>query len=293
MKIDSGQLSPRQLASLLKGVNVRATRHGVVIQKWPRGRGGKATERERQNRARFGLAARMASNPIWLDRGTAEEMAKGTQQVPRDILTMAAMGNYYVIRRPDGTIYERLQSPIYVPPEPDPPPPPDPGSIWDREKMLWTHYDSAWDSAYDTSSFCFKGTRIEPDETFDIDGGATILNRVATAQYKMIIAEINFFGSIVSTVESTATTATIAGQGLLQFDITATLTAGTSYAILVGRTNSSATYALPIAVNNPPSWLFPVDPSNWVRIANTAPGPGNILSFVSSPNSPVIGLSLA
>lgn len=57
-------------------------------------------------RQEFAAAARMASSVEPLSYQTAVEMAKGTEFIPRDILMMAIMGNYYTILRKDGTTLE-------------------------------------------------------------------------------------------------------------------------------------------------------------------------------------------
>lgn len=112
MKITSAQADPDALPHGLKNVQVRATRWGVVIQAKPRKGNRSWSPLQKQQRIRFGLAARMASDPHSLDLRTAMEMAKGTQQVPRDILTMAAQGRYYFIANPDGTAWRTTERPF-------------------------------------------------------------------------------------------------------------------------------------------------------------------------------------
>jgi len=115
MKITSAQLSPRALQHSLSGVVVRATKNGIVIQKWPKKRGASMHPIQKHYAIRFGFAARMAANPEPLSLLTAMEMAKGTEQVPRDILTMAALGVYYEPIGPDGQQWGHVPGPLYDP----------------------------------------------------------------------------------------------------------------------------------------------------------------------------------
>ena len=82
--------------------NIAATPHGAVAKAWPRKRGKAKSGYDFYRQQEFGLAAQYASSPLDLDLFTATEMAKGTEQVPRDILQMALYGYYYTLVFPDG-----------------------------------------------------------------------------------------------------------------------------------------------------------------------------------------------
>lgn len=81
---------------------VRDTKWGAVAQVWPVKRGPPKTPYDFYKQKEFGIAARMAANPIDLDYGTAVEMVKGSTLVPRDFLLQCAYGRAYVIEQEDG-----------------------------------------------------------------------------------------------------------------------------------------------------------------------------------------------
>lgn len=84
--------------------NIAATAHGAVAKTWPKKRGKAKSGYDFYRQKEFGWAAKYASTPFDLDYFTAFEMAKGTEQVPRDILMMASMGYYYELVYPDGDV---------------------------------------------------------------------------------------------------------------------------------------------------------------------------------------------
>lgn len=102
VKVTLGNTDPSAFAQLRGRVYVRLTKHGPVVQAWPRKRGRAKSGYDYYRQAEFGIAAKWAANPGPLDLYTATEMAKGTLQVPRDILQMAMYGYYYVFILPDG-----------------------------------------------------------------------------------------------------------------------------------------------------------------------------------------------
>lgn len=109
--IERGELDPRTLAfaggpvvvKQWKNLVVAQSRPGLPVRGW--------TALQRHWRIRFGLAAKMAASPVQLDYMTAFEMAKGTEQVPRDILTAAALGRYYILTNEDGTEWQPIAAP--------------------------------------------------------------------------------------------------------------------------------------------------------------------------------------
>lgn len=111
MRIEPANADPDAIPHGNKYVQVRVTKWGVVVQRRPRKGTRRWTKREKQWQQRFAFAARMASNPISLDLRTAIEMSLGTEQVPRDILTQAALGAYYIVQNKDGTYWRRVSEP--------------------------------------------------------------------------------------------------------------------------------------------------------------------------------------
>lgn len=102
MIIKSAAVSPDQIPTGLSGVYARATRWGLVIQAKPKKGGRRKTQNEKDFIKRFSIAGVMASNMQAKEMETAIEMSRGTEQVPRDICTMACLGRYYIFHFEDG-----------------------------------------------------------------------------------------------------------------------------------------------------------------------------------------------
>lgn len=110
VKIDLGRnftgQTPRSKGSFL----VRDNKGRFTAQKWPEPRGQAKTPYDFYRQQEFMLAGRMASSAISEDIFTAWEMTKGTQQVPRDFLTMCIFGNGYELQDEDGFIWPTFRS---------------------------------------------------------------------------------------------------------------------------------------------------------------------------------------
>lgn len=76
---------------------------GPIVAKWPKPAGRAKTPGHWYHQQEFGIVARWAANPDRLQYETAVNLARGTEQVPRDILQMAMMGTYYTFQFRDGT----------------------------------------------------------------------------------------------------------------------------------------------------------------------------------------------
>lgn len=96
------QQAPDTLYGFRGRVVISDTKHGAVASKWPRKRGPSKSGYDFYRQKEFGLVASMVASPNTYDYSTAVEMAKNTEQVPRDILMMCAMGTYYTFQLPNG-----------------------------------------------------------------------------------------------------------------------------------------------------------------------------------------------
>lgn len=103
VKVKLGSLQPDSLPLHRGSFYTRMTRWGAVIQKWPRPAGKAKTPYQRFHQGQFGLAAYYAAGPEGHQLASAIELAKGVQMVPRDFLTMAALGRQMAVTLEDGT----------------------------------------------------------------------------------------------------------------------------------------------------------------------------------------------
>lgn len=117
VKVKLANVDPRAFSEARGKFVISATKHGAVVGKWPKKRGPAKEGYNLYRQLEFGLLAKWAASPFDLDLGTAIEMAKGTEQVPRDILMMTMIGGYYEIVAPDGTVWEQARmstNPQYI-----------------------------------------------------------------------------------------------------------------------------------------------------------------------------------
>lgn len=108
-KVKLANVSPRAFSEARGRLMLMIGPHGAVMAKWPRKRGKAKQGYDLYRQLEFGAMAKWAASPLDLDLGTAVEMAKGTEQVPRDILMMAMQGGYYEIVSPEGIVWEQAR----------------------------------------------------------------------------------------------------------------------------------------------------------------------------------------
>jgi hypothetical protein len=105
-KVKTSQLSV-QAAPVERGVlNMRNTKHGVVMQKWPEGRGRGTTPYRWYSEQEFIYAARWATDVDALDRETAENLVKGSLYIWRDAIISATYGNFLRITDENGVLLQ-------------------------------------------------------------------------------------------------------------------------------------------------------------------------------------------
>ncbi|MFG0245761.1 MAG: hypothetical protein ACF8MF_06905 [Phycisphaerales bacterium JB052] len=106
-KVELNPLDPGAFPRIRGAFYTRDTRWGPVAQAWPQKRGSTTNPKVYWNQVQFTWAARSASSMDALQQGTAIEMVKGTEYVPRDFLMMCIYGRAYQIEPIDGiTFYD-------------------------------------------------------------------------------------------------------------------------------------------------------------------------------------------
>jgi len=102
-KITEASLVPDATPGRKKSFVVRRTRGGSIAAAWPPKVGKWKSPGAFYQQQEFGLVARQVSNPEPTALASAVNIAKGSDQVPRDLLMMAAYGLLYEITFNDGT----------------------------------------------------------------------------------------------------------------------------------------------------------------------------------------------
>lgn len=277
MKLKGGWLTGNAPPNARGRVVIRNTQWGVVAQAWPRKRSKRWSPSAYWWYTQFKIAAYMSSTAIDLDLATATEMAKGTQQVPRDILMMCAYGTYYTVTMPDGTV---LQKSTKTAPENFQ----TTGTVEMIDAAMWTDWAS---TTFGTGAFAFKGVTLTPSS--DIDVGMIVIRwnvNIAFA-YRLVIAEINSTGQITAITASIAFAPAIGGSQNVSFLTDVTLQTGIRYAIMIGRTDGTGTYAFPIVSCPTPDWHGPIQGGPEARFAGVNPVVGSTLDLSLTLGLPI------
>lgn len=97
-------LAPDTLPRVRGVFLIRPWRGIHVAAKWPRKRGRPTNWRQWWTVQQFAYAAKMAANPEPMSYETARFLTEGSHWLPRDVLTMAAVGKFYEVYLPDGSL---------------------------------------------------------------------------------------------------------------------------------------------------------------------------------------------
>lgn len=219
----------------------------------------------------------MAANPTGPDLATAIHMAKGTEQVPRDILTMAAMARYYTFVAPDGSTWGPLPGPTVHNP------------TLHEADMYMRLMLTGWDStSYTTGPYPHKGLLCLPQQTIKVRQTFAVINAVAGASYQAVIAEVDLSNVVTAMVTAPAIPYVASGQTIIAATISATLRPNVRTYLGVGRTDGSDTYPLPIVVEARSLVQAPLRPLAVGRFALANPEVGDTLGDNGTPSVPAM-----
>jgi len=274
VKIVLGTIDPRALTSSLGSIVVRDTKHGPVVASKGYPRKSTETEAQREHRKRFAFAAIMAASPTSTEFQTAKHLSEGTEQVPRDLLTMAALGTFYEFYWPDGTQLERNPGAInFVRPELE-------SSVWE-----WSQWDAAWTATMDTFAAATKGVIFTPPFNDRIYSVRVVFTVVNGATYRLGVGTANAGNVIQTLVNSSPQIGVGAGLQCLQFDLDTTFLSANKNFIILTRTDLLSNYILPININQVKRWLYPLVNNGTCRVVSNNPIVGSTLTIVAAGNA--------
>jgi len=262
-----GDLGIGASVKTLKGFYVRSWLGRYVISKSP-------SQPKTPNRSKiwhqnqFAIAARMAASPLWLDQISAMNAAKGTEQVPRDVLMMAAYGNLVGIIFPDGT-----ESTVadHGPPPPSPPK--------EKAKMInWILIEQIYGGMNSASGNAFRGVYFTPHIDVQISGSDCMTNAIAGGSYRSFIATIDASRSIIEIIADATAAPVLSGVQMLHFDMETQLAAGTAYVLMFGRTDLTGSYNFPCFISGASGWTWPATQGMLAELNTLTPGPGTTLN---------------
>jgi hypothetical protein len=272
-KLNPANLAPDALLRIRDVVISRISRGVIIAQKWPRKRGPSKTDQQVFLTQQFARASRMAANSEPMQVDTARFLSSNTVWLPRDLLVRAAYGNVYELTAPDGTkAYQTNHGYSGIPQRARP------------LVMNWqpNQNSGALTATNSTTAFAFKGTGIVPDTDMTLNGLQVVLTPVVGGTYLPICCELNGANVIQSIVAGTPRTLATITKKVWEFQITAPLTQGVRYAIMVGRTNGVAAYVLPLVGSTNGTFMAPLTQLGAARIASINPAIGNTVTVNSA-----------
>ena len=263
--IKPANLAPHALPRMKGVLLTKNTKSGWVVQQWPPKRGKPTNPNVIWTSTQFARVSRYAANATWQERATAEFLTRGSNFLPRDILVQLAMGKYYTVVAPDGTV---LQQASHAPPALQPAPEP-PVTQWQSNSLGASTLGSP-----STSAFAFKGAAFIPLEELTINAVRMCMQVIGGATYKAIAVTVNGSNVIQTLVSGTARSFPASFNGVVTFDLQATFAVNVRAGILVGRTDLSDTYGMPIYSASSQAYFFPSTDLGGIRLAKKTPATG-------------------
>lgn len=278
VKIQRGDLDRKAFSHTLKGFYLKTWLGRTIVARSPR-YGPRNNRNSVWWRNQFTIAARMAASPIWLDYEAALGLSRGTEQVPRDILMMAAYGDLFSIELPDGTVTTVA----------DHGPPPETPPVEDEYMQAWPVFDNPWDSVPSTSAYAFKGSRFVATADMDVNGMMAIADYRNPGIYRMLIAALDASGVITEIIADSTITPNELGLNCQYFPAKGTIKAGPEYCIVVGKTDSGPTYQMRVSFTKSAQWTMPCRRTFAALIPSDNPGVGTALTASGSLACPPLG----
>lgn len=284
MKIDKADLAPRDFTHTLKGFYLSSWRGRTFVKKSPRYALGDNPAR-RWNLNQFAIAARMAASPIWLDYIGALNASRGTEQVPRDILMMAAYGSLFTLTLPDGTTTTQANH-SYVPPAP-------PEKA--ESMLIASFYDDAWKISGYLSSGATKGSTIEFSTALTIGRVGIMCSPTTGMTAQLMVCRLSPARVLTEIIAVQSFSGVAAGKQQFSMATNFTVAPGDQITVLLTRTDSTNEYSLELPRGARGDWLYPVKAIETVRLVSNNPVVGstfllqvtadvNALAFVATEN---------
>lgn len=248
---------------------------GLHAQKWPRKRGKPTHPAVIFTSTQFGRAGQMAANSEPVQFETARQLTKGTDWLPRDLLTLAAYGKAYELFAPDGTKFTQADHGY-------------PGPVQEGIPTVRQWYFNAaqqvWSSTSSTSTAAFKGSTFTPTQAFDLHGVSAMLTPVSGGTYRAVSCALDASNVIQSVAYGTPVTFSTFTKRICSFPLEDAFVANQRYAVMIGRTDAASTYALPVVAPPQPNWLFPCIDLGYAALQSVAPAVGETVSQNTGAN---------
>jgi hypothetical protein len=299
-----GPVDPRLVARLpgLSGrLLIRDNGRGTLIaQAWPKKRKRPLHPHTAEQSAKFGKIVRLTKYVHPDQFIAAMSLTKRTGLYPRDILVKAMFGKIVALHTPGERTKVPMSTIIQISALLDLIAN-QPGDRLKRGEDYWEPdtagsgggnwqypiYDGWLDTITSTSAYAFKGSKFKANADMVISAGQACFTGVSGANYKMVICEIDGSGVIQAITESDVVQSADAYRYTRQFALAGTLSAGTDYAIMVGRTDGGNTYAFPNAYSSAISWHLPALNHQRAQCAKQLPVVGDTVHIADYYSHPI------
>ncbi|HTM83279.1 hypothetical protein [Asticcacaulis sp.] len=271
VKIKRGDLDPKAFTHTLKGFYVKTWLGRPIVARSPRfgPRNGKASV---WNRNQFTIAARMAASPVWLDQVAAMGLSRGTEQVPRDILMMAAYGNLFSIEFPDGST-TTVADHNYQPPAP---------AEELTSMLVSTMYDAAYTQSSTSTTQDTLGSIIGFPEATKIRGVGVVAAQSVSWIGSIILAKIDASLVITEILAEGPQTSMPSIRKLLWLPVELDLEAGDQIAVILRNHTDPFSVSFFAPMIDLPHLLFPLTAVRTIRANADWTGVGTAYSSITA-----------
>lgn len=270
------------------------------VRKWPDPRGPAKSAAQRRSQTEFKQASDLIKQTPAEMQIPVMEATKGTPFYPRDIQMMALFGRLWAMRDRNGRLTRTRRMTKDVSDSLD--------LITDRIGDMLVRGPTGWigvvqaanfaswqfnrelgplDTPNSTSTYAFKGGLYRAMAGQDIFALSFWANWLNGSDYQAVVCEVDSSNVITDVVKSNTVTAPEGGLYPIRFDVAAEIIDNTRYAIMVGRIDGSASYALPINFLGAGAFRVPWVTISGARIASLNPAIGDTIDTAGGTSSVV------
>lgn len=277
----------------------------LVAQAWPKKRKRPLHPTTVEQSSRFGAVVKLTKYIAPDEYVASLSVTAHTGLYPRDLLVKAIYGKLVALHQNQGRIYVPMATLLQIsalldlitnqegqglvrgPEYWEPGEFGGGGANWDYP--IW---DAFVDTGTSTSSYAFKGSKFTVLEDIDVLAAKGSFTAINGATYRMVICELNGSNQITAVQASDDIVADDNARWPRTFPLTATMEAGNTYAVMMGRTDGSGSYALPCSFLSTIGWHLPAANHSRAQLAQANPAVGQTVHVADYYAHP-IGLNVA
>lgn len=271
VKIRKADLDPKAFTHTLKGFYLKTWMGRTVVAKSPKG-GKRDHPASVWNRQQFAIAARMAASPLWLDQMCAMNWSNGTEQVPRDILVMAAYGNYVSLILPDGRETTVADHSYYGQT-------PEPGEEY---MLIASAYDDAFTASSTSTTLTYLGGLIRFDKPCKVREVGIVAAQSVPWAANIHLCRLDETLTVVQVLASGPTGEMPTSRKAAWIDADFDFAAGDEVAIVVQQTSDPMGRSFFLPMLDLPHWLWPITSIRTLRANGPWIGVGSKFTSITT-----------